>query len=156
MTAVVADASPLIAFQQIGQLPLLQALFTTLLIPPAVTKEIAPGVPSQPWIIERSLTQPIAPLVQGARLGAGETEAISLALELHADHLLVDDKAARRLAEGLGLNVIGTLGVLLAAKRKGLISAVRPQVEALLANNFRISPQLVARALAAVGEEAKP
>lgn len=155
MTGVVADASPLIALQQIGQLQLLQALFTSLLVPPAVAKEIAPGVPSQPWMVERSLTQPIAPVILGASLGAGESEAISLALEIRADRIVVDEKAARRLAEAVGLNVIGTLGILLAAKRKGLIPAVRPQIEALLAKNFWISPQLVERALSDVGE-AKP
>jgi predicted nucleic acid-binding protein len=152
VSGVVADASPLIAFAQIGQLPLLQVLFTTLLVPPAVGREIAPSVPSQPWIAERQPTQPLAPHVLQAGLGAGESEAISLALELRADRLIVDEKAARHLAEALGLNVIGTLGVLLAAKRKGLIPAVRPLVEALLANSFWISPQLVERALSGIGE----
>jgi predicted nucleic acid-binding protein len=66
--------------------------------------------------------------------------------------LRVDEKAARHLAEALGLNVLGTLGVLLAAKRKGLIPAARPLVEALLERNFWISPQLVERALAGIGE----
>lgn len=155
MTAVVADASPLIAFVQIGQLHLLQALFTSLFVPPAVAREIAPSVPSQPWIVERHLAQPIPFPVLQASLGAGESEAISLALELHADHLVVDEKAARRLAEGLGLTVIGTLGILLAARRKGLIAAVRPHVDTLLDKNFWISPQLVESALAEIGEGAK-
>ena len=155
MTGVVADASPLIAFHQIGQLPLLQAVFTTLIVPPSVAKEIAPSVPAQPWIVERGLAQPIPPSILKAELGAGETEAISLALEIHADQLLVDEKEGRHLAQQLGLHVIGTLGVLLAAKRKGLIPAVRPQIEALLQNNFWISPQLVERTLADVGEKAE-
>jgi predicted nucleic acid-binding protein len=47
VNGVVADASPLIAFHQIGQLPLLQALFTKVLVPPAVAREIAPSVPNQ-------------------------------------------------------------------------------------------------------------
>jgi hypothetical protein len=102
-------------------------------------------VPAQPWIVERFPTQPLAPQVLQARLGAGESEAISLALELRADRLFVDEKAARHLAAALGLNVIGTLGVLLAAKRKGLIPVVRPLVEALLESSFWISPQLVER-----------
>jgi predicted nucleic acid-binding protein len=156
VTAVVADASPLIAFAQIGQLHILQALFPTLAVPPVVAREIVPSVPSQPWIVERALAQPIPSPVLQASLGAGETEAISLALELEAGQLLVDDRAARLLAEGLGLMVIGTLGVLLAAKRKGLITAVRPMVDALLERNFWISPQLVDRALAEAGEEARP
>lgn len=156
MTGVVADASPLIAFAQIGQLHLLQALFTSLFVPPAVAREVAPSVTSHPWIVERRLAQPIAPSVLQAGLGPGESEAISLALEVRADHFVVDEKAARHLAEGLRLNVIGTLGILLAARRKGLIPAVRPQVDALIAKNFWISPRLVEQALAAVGEEAKP
>lgn len=155
MTGVVADASPLIAFAQIGQIHLLQALFTSLFVPPAVAREIAPTVPSQPWIVERHLAQPIPPAVLQASLGSGESEAISLSLELHAHHLVVDEKAARRLAEGLGLAVIGTLGILLAAKRKGLIAAVRPHVDALLQQNFWISPQIVERALAETGEGTK-
>jgi hypothetical protein len=156
VTGVVADASPLIAFHQIGQLPLLQALFTTLLVPPSVAKEIAPSVPRQPWIVERGLARPIPPPILEAELGHGETEAIGLALEIHADQLLVDEKEGRHLAQRLGLHVIGTLGVLLAAKRKGLIPEVRPQIEALLQNNFWISPRLVETTLADVGEKAEP
>jgi hypothetical protein len=110
VTGVVADASPLIAFAQIGQLPLLQALFTTLLVPPAVAREIAPSVSGQTWIVERHLAHAIPPSVTRASLGAGESEAISLALELDADRLLIDEKAARRLAENLGLMVLPVAG----------------------------------------------
>jgi predicted nucleic acid-binding protein len=149
---VVADASPLIAFQQIGRLPLLEALFTTLLVPPAVAQEVNRSVPRQSWIVERPLLQPVAPLVMQARLGAGEREAISLAIEVQADALIVDEKAARRLAASVPLHVIGSLGLLLAARRKRLIPAVRPEIEALLTKNFWISPQLIERALADIGE----
>jgi predicted nucleic acid-binding protein len=152
VTGVVADASPLIALHQIGQLQLLPALFAGLLIPPAVVKEITPGVPTQPWMVERACTQPIAPMILRASLGTGESEAISLALEIRAERLILDEKGARRLAEAVGLNVMGTLGILLAAKRKGLIPSVRPQVEALLGKHFWISPRLVERALADIGE----
>ncbi len=92
MTAVVvADSSPLIAFQQIGQLQLLQTLFTSLAVPPSVAREIAPSVPPTPWIVERGLTQPIAPLVLRSNLGVGESEALSLALELRAERLVAAD-----------------------------------------------------------------
>ena len=86
---VVADASPLIAFQQIGQLQLLRTLFGELTVPPAVAREILPSVPPAPRIVERRLTQPIAPLVLRANLGAGESEALSLAVEIRADLLFV-------------------------------------------------------------------
>jgi predicted nucleic acid-binding protein len=154
--SVVADASPLIAFQQISQLSLLQAVFTEVIVPPAVAREIQPSVPSVPWIVERPLAHPIAPLVLRASLGPGESEALGLAMELHADRLLVDERAARRAALALGLGVIGTLGVLLAAKRKRLITEVRPLVDELLRQGFWVSPRLVREALLAAGEGPDP
>ncbi len=93
MTApVVADASPVIALHQIGQLRLLPGIFTAVIVPPAVAREIQPRVPSVPWILERPLEQAIAPLVLRASLEAGESEASSLAIEVHADRLLRSTK----------------------------------------------------------------
>jgi predicted nucleic acid-binding protein len=77
-------------------------------------------------------------------------------MELHADRLLVDERAARRAAGALGLGVIGTLGVLLAAKRKRLITEVRPLVDELLRQGFWVSPRLVRGALLAAGEGPDP
>jgi predicted nucleic acid-binding protein len=68
---VVADASPLIALHQIGEFRLLRALFTELIVPPAVAREIIPSVPTVSWVVERVLGQPIAPLVLRANLGPG-------------------------------------------------------------------------------------
>ncbi len=150
---VVADASPLIAFQQIGQLQLLRTMFGKLTVPPAVAREILPSVPPAPWIVERRLAQPIAPLVLRANLGAGESEALSLAVEIRADLLFVDERAGRRVAAALGVSVVGTLGVLLAAKRAGSLAEVRPVVDELLRHGFWVAPHLVKRALLAAGEE---
>jgi hypothetical protein len=150
---VVADASPLIAFQQIGQLQLLRTMFGELTVPPAVAREILPTVPPTPWIVERRLTQPIAPLVLRANLGAGESETLSLAVEIRADLLFVDERAGRRVAAALSVSVVGTLGVLLAAKRTGHIAEVRPVVDELLRRGFWVAPRLVKQALLAAGEE---
>ena len=149
---VVADASPLIALQQIGRLELLEALFGVIAIPTAVAEEISPSVPLQPWMTVQGLAQPMAPIVLRARLGRGEREALSLAIETRAPRLLVDERAARRIAEALGLPVIGTLGVLLAARRRGEVDAIRPLVEALQQQGFWIAPSLVERVIAAAGE----
>lgn len=107
--AAVADASPLIALQQVGQLELLRALFAQVTIPPAVAREVRPTVPAASWIVERALSQPIAPLAQRATLAAGEREALS-ALELRAAHIVVDEKAARQAALALGLNALLAAG----------------------------------------------
>jgi predicted nucleic acid-binding protein len=86
-------------------------------------------------------------------LGPGESEAISLALEIGAQWVILDERPARRLAQALGLPVIGTLGVLLASKRRGLLPAVRPCVDALVNFGFHISPGLYDLVLADAGED---
>jgi uncharacterized protein len=148
---VVSNASPLIALEHIGHLDLLESFFSEILIPPAVLREV--GTLSLPtWITERTLTQPIGPRILNASLGAGESEAISLALEVNARLVILDDRPARRLAQAISLPIIGTLGILLAAKRRGLLPAVRPCLDALMSFNFRIAPDLYSSVLRDAGE----
>lgn len=149
---VVSNASPLIALPQIGHLTLLEQLFTTVLVPPIVETEIAPSVPLPAWIHVQALRQPLAPATLHAPLDAGERTAISLALEVGVRWLVLDDYPARRLALALGLPVVGTLGILLEAKRKGLLPVIPPQIKALLQANFYIAPAVYQHALALVGE----
>jgi predicted nucleic acid-binding protein len=85
-------------------------------------------------------------------LGDGEREAIALALELCADAIVLDDLPARRVAHAIGLNVIGTAGLLLTAKRRGLIAHIRPELDKLLAASFFLSPQLYDDLLRAASE----
>ena len=119
--STVSNASPLIALAAIGQLRLLPGLFGSITIPPAVAAEIAPSIAARPeWLDVQPLAHWQPTQIQGSGLGAGEREALSLGLEGHADRVILDDLPARRLAHALGLRVIGTLGVLLAAKRRGL------------------------------------
>jgi predicted nucleic acid-binding protein len=150
---VIADSSTLIALEQIGQLDLLMQLFSQLLVPPAVAQETARSVTLPAWIAVQTLGQPIGPQILGSSLGPGESEAISLALELGVQWIVLDDLGARRLAARLGLPVIGVVGVLLAAKRRGLVPAVRPHLDALLSFKFRIAPSLYQNALIEAGED---
>jgi predicted nucleic acid-binding protein len=151
VSAVVSDASPLIALHQIGQLGLLGTIFGTVLIPPAVALE-ALSVERPSWILERALATPLPPAVTRAGLGAGESEAISLALELSADRVIIDELAGRSLAQHLGLPVIGTLGILLAAKRRGLIPAIREPIDILRRGGFRVANELYETMLQRAGE----
>ena len=141
--AVVSNSSPLIALARIQRLDLLPAIFESVLIPPAVAREIAPSIPVLPtWLrIQAPSVLPPASLLR-RRLGEGEREALALAIELEADWIILDDLPARRSAEATGLNVIGTLGTLVAAKRAGLLKSIRPELDALLRTSFFLSPQL--------------
>jgi predicted nucleic acid-binding protein len=89
-------------------------------------------------------------------LGAGEREAIALAVELNASEVLLDDLPARRLASHLGLPVLGTLGILLRAKARGLVPQVRPLLQMLHEQDFRMSEQLFDAIVAAAGERIAP
>lgn len=148
---VVSNSSPLIALAQIDCLHLLEKLFISIVIPPSVTRETT-SVVLPTWVIERPLAQPVGPRILRASLGPGESEAISLALEVNAQWIIVDDRPARRLAEALNLPVLGTLGVLLAGKRRGFLPAVRPCIDALVNLGFRIAPDLYERIVADAGE----
>jgi predicted nucleic acid-binding protein len=88
----------------------------------------------------------------GGRLDPGEAEAIQLALDLHAELLLIDESAGRRVARRLLIPHTGVLGVLAAAKHRGLISAVAPLFEKLRGTGFWISDDLMARVLKDLGE----
>lgn len=151
---VVSNSSPLIALVRIQQIDLLSALSTSVLIPPVVATEIVRSLPFVPTWLQRTPLKSALPLnVMRRSLGPGEREAIALAIETRAELILLDDLPARGVAQIAGLSVIGTLGVLLAAKRAGLIQQLRPELDNLLRTSFFLSPQLYARLLRDAGEE---
>jgi hypothetical protein len=149
---VVSDSSALIALERIGQIDLLSRLLAKVIIPPAVAQEVGPSVAGLTWIEERHLSRPIDRGVAAASLGPGESEVISLALELRPYRVILDDQPARGLAKRLGLPVIGLLGLLRAAKRQSVVTEVRPILDALIVSGFRLSPDLYEPLLASVGE----
>ena len=93
-----------------------------------------------------------SPLTSRGRLGDGEQEAIALAVAIGAEAVLIDERAGRRVAEEVGLRVIGTLGLLLEAKRAGHIRTIRAELDKLLETSFFLSPQLYDQLLRLAGE----
>ena len=137
---IVSNASPLINLARIGKVDLLHQLYGKLFIPEAVWREVVVDGAGQPgadevekaaWIEKREVvnTQLVQALLQ--ELDAGESEAIALALEEEADWLLMDDHLGRETAHHFKLRCIGLVGVLLVAKHKGLILAIKPHLNAL-------------------------
>jgi predicted nucleic acid-binding protein len=125
---VVSDTGPLSYLVEIREAELLPKLFGRVIAPPAVVLELRhPGTPESvrqwiatppPWLEVIAPTHADAAL----RLGPGETDAISLARELRADVLLIDERDGTKIARRLGLLTTGTLGVLDIAAEKGLVS----------------------------------
>ena len=76
-----------------------------------------------------------------------------LAQDLSADLILIDDATARTAAESMGLTVTGTMGVLIRAKRDGVVEDVRPILEGMLANGFYVSGRLVDMVMRVAGEQ---
>lgn len=158
---VIADTSPLIALHRIDHLHLLNQLYKTVWIPPAVRRELLQGsqrvgwatpLREARWIRLARLPVPISSRLLRVELGAGESEALSLALHIKPSLLIIDDVAARRIAQALGLRYTGTLGVLLRAKSAKLIPAVHPLLERLTQHTFRISEALYHDTLSLAGE----
>lgn len=146
---VVSDTSPLNYLILIDEIEFLVKLYRDIIVPPAVVDELsASGAPvpvrrwidgMPAWLTMRQVNTVDASL---ARLGRGEREAITLANELKADLVLIDEREGRQAARSCGLNVAGTLGVLAHAADRGLAD-LRDVTERLLQTNFRISSALI-------------
>ena len=137
---VIADASPLIVLQNIGHLSLLQNLFDEILITPEIKTEFGLDLPD--WIKVAEVQDKTKQRLLNLTLDKGEAGAIALCLENTESLLIIDEKKGRRIAKELELKIVGTLGVILKAKKKGLIDSTENILESLENANFHISANL--------------
>jgi len=134
---------------RIGREEILQALYDRILIPQAVQQELLRGHMAVPSFIEvREMAESSDLRRLRTILDEGEACAIALAKQIHADLILLDEKKGRAAADQAGLRYIGLVGVLVEAKWRGVISAVRPILERLVEDaGFRLAPSLRAAVL---------
>ena len=147
---VISDTTPLHYLVLVGQAELLPQLYGHVIIAQAVFEELQrPRAPKAvltwithrpPWLEVRRASHAPDPSLQN--LGAGEGEAITLAQELRADLLLIDDEEGRQEAESRKLAVIGTLGVLDKAAERGLIDLLSTLAR-LQQTNFYVSADVM-------------
>jgi len=161
---IVSDTSPLSNLAIVDHLFLLKEIYQTVVIPEAVAEELENAQADEPriaailsldWVAVRTAQNVvlISELRNERLLDRSESEAIALALELKAEELLIDERLGRREAARLGISMTGVLGVLLIAKRRGLIPAVRPVIDELITvAKFRVSSQLYVEVLTAANE----
>jgi predicted nucleic acid-binding protein len=154
----VVNASPVIVLAKAGRLDLLRDSRRELLVPEAVAAEILAGPPSDParqaleggWGL-RTAPHHIAPDLLEWGLGVGETAVLALAIERKLTAVL-DDAAARTAAKALGIAVVGTLGIVLRARKKGLIPSAADVLKALQMAGLYLDDEVVRQALEGIRE----
>ncbi|OGG45729.1 MAG: nucleic acid-binding protein [Candidatus Handelsmanbacteria bacterium RIFCSPLOWO2_12_FULL_64_10] len=160
MPEVICNTSPLQYLHQIGLLHILPALAGQVTVPPAVLEEISagqalgvnlPDLSGLDWIVVRGPVSPTS-LRLVTDLGPGETQVLALALETPDSMVILDDGLARQTAEALKIRFAGTLGLLLDAKKAGLLSVVAPLLDQLQALRFRLAPRTRTAILKMAGE----
>lgn len=159
---VVSNTTPLIGLATIHRFDLLRQLFGRLYIPQAVYDEAVTAgrevggakqeASSATWIEVVPVKDRLAVKVLLDELDLGEAETIVLARELEADWVLMDEKKGRRKVTELGLNKIGTIGILLKAKQVGLLPQIRLELERLRHQGFSISQSVIDAVLQEAGE----
>jgi predicted nucleic acid-binding protein len=161
MRCVVADSGPLVALAALDCLPVPGRLWGQLLAPQTVLDECA-GLPHKAGaaqirravdggLIEVRADVALPMDLPVSHLDAGEAQAICLARNLHAV-LLMDERRGRKVASLLEIAQVGTCGLLVSAKRAGLIEAVSPLLDRLLAAGYFLAPALVSDTLRVAGE----
>jgi hypothetical protein len=138
---VVCNTSPLILLAKIDRLGLLFRLYDEVAIPVSVLGEIRARSTEETTAIEALVKNQVLQLQRGspevlesvpADLGAGEREAIALAIETEADIVVLDDRAGRRVARERDLSVTGTIGILIEARARHMIPSVRRELDRLV------------------------
>jgi predicted nucleic acid-binding protein len=156
---IVSDSSPLISLATIDKLDLLEKLFKEIFVPRSVYEEVVQE--NKPYSHEvkdflngrvKHIKNRVAVEMLQSDIGKGESEAIILAIEEKSDYLLIDDLKARKLAKINGLEIIGTMGILLRGKKAGFIPEVKPLINELLNNDIRIGEKIIEITLKAAQE----
>jgi predicted nucleic acid-binding protein len=154
----VVNASPLILMGKLDQLDLIQRLSARLIVPSAVIQEIGAGVcdtatrKTIDWATRFVVPdQEVPASILSWDVGAGESQVLTHCLS-SGGLAILDDGAARAAAKALQIQLTGSLGIILRAKKSGIISAARPLIDQLVASGSYLSTSLISAALLKVNE----
>ncbi len=150
--AIVSNTSPSSYLVLIGEVGILQQLYGKIYVPNAVLSELnSPDAPQvlRDWVQSHPawlIVQDPAVIQASLALHAEETHAISLAMEVHAERLIIDEQAGRESARSLGVPVVGTVGLLDLAAERGFVD-LPLALKRLNSTNFRIAQSLIEEVL---------
>ena len=148
---IISDTSCFIILTNIGELDLLNKLYGDILTTSVIAEEY--GKPLPAWVIIANPSEMDFNHILELTPDRGEASAIALALEIKDCVLIVDDYKARVIAVGLGIEIKGTIGVIVSAKLKGIIPSIKPVLEKIKNTNFRLSEEIEQLALKQAGEK---
>jgi predicted nucleic acid-binding protein len=147
---IISDTSCFITLSNVGELELLRLLFKQIVTTPEIAKEFGESLPE--WVEIIAVSDKAKQELLEIQVDKGEASAIALALENPSSFLILDDNKARKLAQNLRLEITGTIGVVVTAKQKGIISSIKPILQKIKDTNFRISAELELQALLQANE----
>jgi len=142
---IIADTSCFITLSNIEKMDLLRLLYKQIVTTPEIAQEFGESLPD--WVEIIPVSDKSKQNLLEMQVDKGEASAIALALENENSVLILDDNKARKLALNLKLDFTGTIGVIIAAKQKDIISSIKPIIEKIKETNFRISADLELQAL---------
>lgn len=142
---IISDTTCFIILTKIGELNLLEKIYGKVITTKEVAKEFGKKLPS--WIEIKNPSDKYRQLILEMQIDKGEASAIALALETPNSTIILDDYKARKVAEKLGLEITGTIGIIIKAKKKGIIKSIKPILEKIKNTDFRLSEELEKQAL---------
>lgn len=137
---IISDTSCFIILSKIDELDLLQKLYGVIFTTSVIAEEFGEELPD--WVKIQDSTDKFRIQILEIQIDKGESSAIALALEIPESTLILDDIKARKIAQGLGLNFTGTIGIIIKAKLQSIIPSIKPIIEKIKQTNFRISPEV--------------
>jgi len=146
---LIADSSALVALSVCDSLILLERLFKEVIVPEAVFLEVIKSDKPEARMLKEFLRKKVRKvdmrtfIYLDGNADAGETEAMLLYKQEQADKLLIDDKRGKKIAKINGINTIGSLGILLSAKQAGLLTEIKPKLEAIKSSRIYLSQSVI-------------
>ena len=147
---IISDTSCFIVLTNIGELYLLHKVYGSIVTTIDIAIEF--GEPLPDWEIIEKVTDKYRQQLLEMQIDKGESSAIALALETPDSTVILDDYRARKIAEQLGVNYTGTIGVIIKAKINGAIPSIKPILAKIKETDFRLSADIERQALLAAGE----
>lgn len=148
---IISDTSCLIALSNVGLLHILKDIYEEIIITSEVQNEFGGNLPD--WIIVINVKDKEKQAEIEKRLDRGESSSIALALEMKNSILIIDELKGRKIAKSFDLVIIGTIGILLIAHKKGIVNDVLTIILKLVNNGFRLSDKMLAKLIEIYGSK---